>query len=292
MSSGNNEYTDAEAEEWNDEFVMDYGQSTAMLPSRCMQSGWAPGNGTVTFTIVQNDQQASQRGSDDRIIYRNTNQDDVSTELTESLGAERISNFNAFKSSVNQRQIMYKRVQGAIGRDQDDKIIEELDGTTNELNAGDLPGGSGSAGFVLNMNNALELVAAYHALTVGADTEVTCLLSIRAFLQLEQDEKITSRDYNTDMPLVRGRKAFRWGGALWMPYPRSLEGEGTDSAKCFMWDMNAVGWYAAGDTKFRVGFNDEHLYFYCNAQDWVAPLQLLDDGVLEFLHDDTEPFGA
>ena len=287
---GYDEYSAAEAEEWNDEFVLDYGQRNAILPMRCSRSGWAPGNGTVTFTIVQDNQVTSTRGADGKIIYRNTDQDTISVDLTEALGAERIDNFTAFKSSADQRKIMYTRVKNAIERDMDDKVLTMLDATTVEMNSGDLPGGSGSTGFVLNNVNARELLAAYYANTVGGGGEVTVLLSKRAFLQLEGDEKIASRDYNTDMPLVRGMKPFRWAGALWMPYPRPLAGEGTADAKCFIWDMNATGWHDTGDAKLRVGFSDEHLYYYCNGQEWCATRQLLTDGVLEFLHDDTEPF--
>jgi transposase-like protein len=290
MAGGHEEYSDAEAEDWKDEFILDYGQRDAVLTKRCMKSGWAPGNGTVTFTIVQDNQVVSTRGADGKIVYRNTDQDTISVDLTEALGAERITNFQAFKSSVDQRKIMYTRVKNAIERDMDDKVLDELDGTTIEINAGDLPGGSGSAGFVLNHISARELISAFYANTVGGSGEITALLSKRAFLQLEGDEKIASRDYNTDMPLVRGFKPFRWANVLWMPYPRPVEGEDTDSAKCFMWDMNAMGWHAAGDPTLRVGFDDQNLYYFCNGQEWCATKQLLDEGVLEFLHDDTEAF--
>lgn len=288
---GYDEYSAAEAEEWNDEFVLDYGQREAILPMRCVKTGWAPGNGTVTFTIVQDDQVASTRGADGKIVYRNTNQDTISVDLTEALGAERITNFNAFKSSVDQRKIMHTRIKGSIERDMDDKVITELDTAVNVEDAGTIAGGAASGiGFQLNHISARELIAAFHANTVGGEGQVTAMLSIRAFLQLESEEKITSRDYNTDMPMMRGRKAFTWAGVLWMPYPRPVSGEGTNAAKCFMWHMNAMGWKDTGDAKLRVGFDEQNLYYFCNGQEWCATKMLLPDGVIEFLHDDTEPF--
>lgn len=291
--SGYDEYSESEAEEWNEEFILDYGQRKALLPSRCIRSGWAPGNGTVTFTIVQDNQVTSTRGADGKIIYRNTDQDTVSTDLTEALGAERITNFTAFKSSVDQRKIQYTRVKNAIERDMDDKVLDVLDGTTHVEDSGTIAGGAATGlGFVMTAANALELIAIWHARTVGAEGEVTALLSIKAFLQMEADPKISSRDYNNEMPLSRGKKPFTWMGVLWMPYPRPLDGETTSAAKNWMFDRNAVGWHDTGDPKLRVGFNDEHLYHFTNGQEMCATQQLLADGVTEFLHDDTEPFPA
>src|SRR5262245_40908784 len=129
--SGVNEFTEAEAEEWNDEFIMNYGQSTSLLPQRCNQSGWASCTGTVHFTIVENHQRTTQRGANVDIVYRNTNQSGIEVDLQEALGAEDIDNFTAFKSSVDQRKIMYKRVNSAIHRKMDDEVIDELDGTPN-----------------------------------------------------------------------------------------------------------------------------------------------------------------
>lgn len=290
---GYDEYSEAEATEWKEEFVLDYGQRKALLPSRCARSGWAPGNGTVTFTIVQDNQQTSTRAADGKIIYRNTDQDDVSVALTEALGAERITNFSAFKSSADQRKIQYTRVKNAIERDMDDKVLDVLDGTTHVEDSGTIAGGAASGtGFVMNSTNALELIAIWHQRTVGAEGEVTCVMSIKAFLQMEADPKISNRDYSNEMPLSRGKKPFTWMGVLWMPFPRPLDGEGTNAAKCWVFDRNAVGWHDTGDATLRVGFNDEHLYHFTNGQEWCATHQLLDDGVTEFLHEDTEPFPA
>lgn len=288
--SGVNGFTEAEAEEWQSEFIEDYGQKKALLPQRCSQSGWLSGTGTVHFTIVQNDQITTQRGANGDIVYRNTNQSEISVELEEFLGAEDIDNFTAFKSSVDQRKIMYLRVEGAIERKKDDIILAELDGTPNLLDEGDLPGGSGSAGFVLSRQNAQEVTSLFHEMTVGADGEATALVTIRAFAYLQAQVEVSSRDYSDDLPLVKGYKPFRWQGILWMPYARGLPGAGTDSAKCWLFHMSAVAFKEAGSLSMIVGFDEKHRKYYCNGQEWGASKRLLDDGVLEFLHDDSVAF--
>lgn len=288
--SGVNEVTEAEAEEWNDEFIMNYGQSVALLPQRCAQSGWMSGVSTVTFTIVENDQRTTTRAANGDIVYRNTNQGSISVDLEEALGAEEIDNFSAFKSSVDQRKIMYKRVESAIRRKMDDMVLDELDGTPNQINSGDLPGGSGSVGFPLVWTNALEITSLFHEMTVGAEGEATALVSIRAFSMLEAQTPVNSRDYNSDTPLVKGFKPFRWQGILWIPYPRGVPGMGTNSAKCWLFHNAAVAWKDTGDVSMIVDFDKKNRKWFCNGQEWAASKRLLDDGVLEFLHDDTEPF--
>lgn len=288
--AGVNEFSDAEAEEWNDEFIMNYGQSKSLLPQRCNQSGWSAGTGTVHFTIVENDQITTQRGVNGDIVYRNTSQSEVEVALQEALGAEDIDNFTAFKSSVDQRKIMYKRVEGAIHRKMDDEVIDELDGTPNTFTSSDLPGGSGGAGFPLIWNNALEITSLFHEMTVGDEGDATGLLSIRAFAMLEVQVPVASRDYSDEMPLVKGYKPFRWQGIMWMPYARGLPGAGTSSAKCWLFSKSAVAWKDTGDVSMIVDFDKRNRKYFCNGQEWFATLRLLDDGVLEFLHDDLEPF--
>lgn len=288
--SGTNEVTEAEAEEWNDEFIMNYGQSEALLPQRCNQSGWLSGTGTVTFTIVENDQRTTVRGANGDIVYRNSNQSDVSVDLEEALGAEDIDNFTAFKSSVDQRKIMYKRVESAIRRKMDDMVIDELDGTPNTVDASDFAGGGGGAGFPLYATHAMELTSLFHEMTVGADGETTGLLTIRAFQMLQFQTEVGSRDYNNDMPLIKGFKPFSWQGVLWMPYARGLPGFGTTAAKCWIFHNDAVCWKDTGDVSMIVDFDKRNRKWFCNGQEWAAVLRTLDDGVLEFLHDDEEPF--
>lgn len=288
--AGINEVTDSEATEWNDEFIMNYGQSEALLPQRCSQSGWMSGVSTVTFTIVENDQITTTRGANGDIVYRNSNQSTIDVDLEEALGAEDIDNFSAFKSSVDQRKIMYRRVESAIRRKMDDMVLDELDGTPNTFTSSDLPGGSGGVGFPLYWTNALELTSLFHEMTVGAEGESTGLLTIRAFAMLEAQTPVASRDYNNDMPLAKGFKPFRWQGVMWLPYARGLSGFGTNSAKCFLFHNDAMAWKDTGDVSMIVDFDKRHRKFFCNGQEWAACKRTLDDGVLEFLHDDLEPF--
>lgn len=288
--SGVNGFTTAEADDWQNEFIEDYGQKKSLLPQRCSQSGWLSGTGTVHFTIVQQNATTTTRGANGDIVYRNTDQGEVTVDLQEALGAEDIDNFTAFKSSVDQRKIMYVRVEGAIERKKDDIIISELDGTPNVLTSSSLPGGSGGIGFVLSRKNAQEITSYFHTLTVGADGEATALITVRAFAYLEAQVEVSSRDYSDDMPLQKGYKPFRWQGILWIPYARGLPGAGTQSAKCWLFHMSAVAFKEAGALSMIVDFDKKHRKYFCNGQEWCASKRLLDDGVVEFLHEDTQAF--
>jgi hypothetical protein len=288
--AGSNIVSAAEAEEWEGEFIMNYGQSTSLLPQRCNQSGWMSGAGTVSFTIVENDQITTTRGANGDIVYRNSNQSEITVALQEALGAEDIDNFTAFKSSVDQRKIMYARVEGAIHRKMDDLILTELDGTPNSINSGDLPSGSGTIGFALLTKNALEVTSLFHSLTVGQEGVATGVLTVRGFAYLEQNVPVASRDYNDDMPLVKGYKPFTWQGVLWTPYARGTTGAGTNSGSCYLFHQTAVAFKEAGDVSMIVDFDKKNRKWFCNGQEWCAAKRLLDNGVLKFLHDDSIAF--
>lgn len=279
-SGANFNFDETEADVWENEFVLDYAQRKALIPQRCQQSGWDSGSGTVTFTIVQDNGQTTTRGRDGRIVYRNSDQDTVSTDLVEALGAEKIDNFSAFKNSVDQRKIMWTRVANAIERDMDDKIIDELETTTNIINSG--------TAVTLNAAWVKNWIHSFRVSTSGVEGVATGLLTEAAFLQLQTVAQVSSRDYVEEYKF-RGRRAFMWEDILWTPHPR-LPGLNTATASCFLFHQSAVGFYEAGAAKMRVGFNDEHLYFFCNGQEWCAAQSLLTDGVWELVHDDTAAF--
>ncbi len=71
-----------------------------------------------------------------------------------------------------------------------------------------------------------------------------------------------------------------------------MPGFGTNSAKCWIWHNDAVCWKDTGDVSMLVDFDKKNRKWFCNGQEWAACLRTLDDGVLEFLHDDEEPFLA
>ncbi len=271
----------ADATKWNDEFITDYAINEAILPKLCWQQGWMPGNGTVTFDIVQDDAEATTRDRNGNIVYGLSNQATVSVSLEEALGAEKITNFDAFKSSVDQRKIMYIRTAGAINRDLNSKVITQLDGGSNSYNSG-TPVQATKA-------HVKKLIQQFWESTRGADGEAFAVITIGMFLQVTDIAQVSSRDYVDDLPLVKGLRPFRWENITWVPFD-DLPGRTTTDATCFLFHRRAVAFKSAGAMNMIVDFNKEHRYFYCNAQEMCAAKRLLNKGVFEFHHNDTAAY--
>lgn len=271
----------ADATKWNEEFIEDYAISEAVVSKMFMNQGWLPGNGTVTFTIVQNNAQATTRDRNGNIVYGLTDQDTTSVTLTEALGAEKITNFDAFKSSVDQRNIMYMRVRGALNRDINDKCLTVLDGATNVYNSG--------TAVQATKAHVKKLIQSFWESTLGAPGEAMALISPAMNLQLKEIAQITSKDYVDSYKLDSGMMAFSWEGITWVPFA-GVSGMGTADCKCFLFHKNALAFKEAGALSLRVGFNDEQLYWYCNGQEWCAAKLLLATGVYEFHHNDTSSY--
>lgn len=276
-----NQVDATEAKIWEQEFILDYGQRNALLPQTCIKSGWMSGAKTVTFTIVQDNQVTTTRARNGQITYQNPDQAVITVDLAEALGGERINNFDAFRSSVDQRGIMYGRVKNAIERAMDDQVLAQLVTTTNSYNGG--------TQVALTKPNLFKLFQQFRETTIGVGGQTTFLLTEAGFLQAQNILEIKSTDYNDKYVLPDGRMAFMWQGVLFLPHPR-LTGATTSTAKCYLYQSNAIAWKDTGDVTMRVGFNDEHLYYFCNGQEWSTAKALLTKGIWLFTHDDSAPY--
>lgn len=261
---------------YNAEFVKNYNQNMAIIPQFCMQQGWMNGSGQCVFTIVEDDAQATSRSRTGTIAYGNPNQSTVTVTLTESIGAERIDNFSAFKSSVDARRVMYERVSGAIGRDVDSKILAELDLRSTLHNGG--------TAVTVDLAGISSLVRSFRQNTFGGKGDVTCLVTDAFLLGLENIPQVSSSDY-AEIKMPSGNRAFRWRGINWVAHER-LSGRGTTAAKCFMFHRNAVAYKSNGEPSMITDFDRKDLFYFCNAQIWDASRVLLPLGVLQFVSND------
>lgn len=282
MPLGLSEYSTADATQWENEYITDYAIHSAILPQLCWNQGWMPGNGTVSFTVVQDDAEATTRDRNGYIVYGNTNQDEVTVALQEALGAEKITDFNAFKSSVDQRKIMYDRVQGALNRDLNNRVLTALDGTSSVYN-------SGSAVPFTKAHIKAVLKSFWQNTKGGEGSETYWVVSDAAWLQLTEIDQFVNGRYVDDLVLPNGRKPINWLNVTFIPFS-GLSGAGSADCKTFLFHKKAVAFKSANTTRFLVGMNEEHRYYYCNAQDWCAAKQLLTYGVYEVHCDDTTAF--
>lgn len=261
---------------WQKEFIEDYNQMQAILPMYCDQSAWLQGSRQCVFSIAPSDLQATTRSRNGQINYDNVSLRTVTVDLTESIGAQRVDDFTAFRSAPDLRRVMYREVAGAIARAIDDKIFAQLDQATNVFNSG--------TAITPDLATFSSLIRVFRTNTFGGKGDVTCVMSDAALLGLENIPQVSSSDY-AEIKLPGGNRAFRWRGINWVAHER-VPGRGTTAAKCFLFAKSAVGYKSAREPQMRAGEDDKHLDYYCNGRVWDASRILLQRGVLEFTYND------
>jgi YHS domain-containing protein len=136
----------------------------------------------------------------------------------------------------------------------------------------------------------MPVIAKVRNRTKGYTGEMYWLCSEHMFMQLENNPKVSSRDFVENLRMPDGRRPIRWRGITFVPYPE-LPGAGSASCKTFLFAKTSVH-YHASEQPFIADFDNRHRKYFCNAQVMHAGVLALPKGVERFLHDDTATFAA
>lgn len=279
MSYDINSITASERSVWMSEYKKDYSVDQALLPMLVSQKGVVEGFNTATFTIVADDGVARGRTREGNIVYRRGGQSVVTMALEEAVDGTEIPNFQAFKSSVNQREIMYMQVRNAIKRAQNAKILDILADATYQTNSGNAQ--------VFSANTVDNFAADFRTRIKAQGGEIIGLLSEHAHVEYERQTTVSSRDYVNDLKLQE-RRAFRHRGILWVPFPE-MPGAGTATATCYIFHQSSIE-YHQREEPFHAFYDENHRKYKCNGQVMQAGVIALAKGVTKWVHNDTTTF--
>lgn len=277
-----NSISASEQDLWNSEWIKDYSVTESVLTTLVSRKGIEVGFETVNFTVVQDDGVARARTRTGEIPYRNGGQAIVSATLEEAADGIRIPNFQAFKSSVDQRGIAMMQVKNSIQRSMNTKILDILAGysTTYQNNSG-----NAEAFTAATVDNELPVI---RTRIKGGSGRLIGLLTEHAFVEYERQNTVSSTDYIDAARLPDGVKAFKHRGVEWYRFPE-MPGAGTATASCYIFDSAAIE-YHARDEGFIADYDKQHRRHFCNALVYQAGVIALPKGVVFWKHDDTATF--
>lgn len=176
--------------------------------------------------------------------------------LVDLYAGDWVDKLDEAKTNIDTKMAYSKTGAFALGRAVDDQITTELDTTTQSTITLTVT----SKATVLA--SLLQFVEALWANSVPNDGQVYAAMTPRMWSQAMTVDQFTNSDYVTANGLpfagqngVPGhRKWLDWMGVKWCMHP-ALPGQGTGTAKCFLWHKNAIG-HAAGKHAGNIASND------------------------------------
>lgn len=271
---------------YRQEFIAGFEKRQALLRHTVVTETEVNGNEAIFLVADSGDADAVTRGVNGKIPSRPDNLEQNTCTLVEWHDKPTRTRFNIYASQGNGIQIMQQGSMGVINRKIDSDIRSALDAATLTHTMTQ----TGAAAFLADI---LEMVA-----TMGEndalDEEPFAVISPAFRGNLMTLNQFSSRDY-VNNPAFEGvsiSKAFNWNGVNWIVDSR-VEGVGTASAKCFLYNRNAIG-HACDMERIvtKVGYDEEDDYSYARTSIFMGSKLLQSDGVIEITHDDTTFIGA
>jgi Phage capsid protein len=238
---------------------------------------------TFTWTLSGKAGMAEERGANGEFVPGDDIQDQISVQLKEYGSYRRKMGFNIYTSPVDDRKEQQRKNLTETNRLTDKLIIDQLATATQ------YPMGATASVFSL---------AAYQSLRNRLDTNVvsahsrTFLVTPALFNRTLAIKEFASRDYVTDEPFMKPlmEQGRMFNGTLFLMHP-GLPGVGTNSAKCYMFQKEALGHaMVMGEANVKSGHNEEQDYFWSNAISMQGAKLLLPEGVAVYNHDDSIAF--
>jgi hypothetical protein len=221
-----------------------------------------------------------------------------STTLQDFYAGDWVDKLDEAKININERDVIASGGAQALGRKVDDQITAVFDTTTQT--AVTLATTGTIAAF---LSDVLTWVEAVWANDVPNDGQVYAVVTPRLWSQLMVLDQFQNADYVStegqtfrDGPAIGRAKWKDWMGVKWK-MQTGLPGQGTASAKCFIWHMMAVGYAiaaSAGNVASREAVSaditwhgDRAAHFVNNMMSGNA-VMIDDTGVIEASQDDTQ----
>lgn len=261
--------------QYRQEMILGFEQRKSMLLQSVTNEAVIKGN-TATFLISgSSGDTAVTRGTNGLIPYKSESLTQTSATLREYHAPYRKTNFNIFQSQGDQRRSMQEASMAVINRQVDELIIQDLGTATNDT-------GTAATGSLALIMKAYAILGA----NVALDGAVTALITPAMHAYLLQTEAFSSVDYINRKPFEGGlMQTFQWGNFDFIVHP-NLEGKGTSSEKCYLFNKAAIG--CAMDTKgmqVEIGYDKEQDYSWSRSSFYGGSVLLQNAGVVQINHD-------
>ena len=233
----------------------------------------------ATFLIADSGgASAVTRGNNGRIPARHGNRTQVTCVLEEWHDKAEVTDFNVESAQGDERKLMQEETRAVINRKRDELIRTALGAATTTWGSAAVPTLTliTKARTILRNNSAgkgdiyAAITPAFHGYLMGLN-------------------EFTSADYIQDKKFegVSKDQAFSWYGTNWI-VDEELDGVGTNSATCFMYNRAAIGSAMHKDSiDTFAGYNKEDGYSFCRCSVHMGVKLLQNNGVIKMLSDDS-----
>ena len=277
-----NQITSQFRTQYNDEFKFDYEREPSLLKQTVRNDGAQHGS-TVKWDVVDPSDAANIRTRDGLIPVSQLGLSQATGTMEEHFKKYQIDSFDLFRANPNTRAAHARKGRASINKSIDQAIIDALDGSSNAINSG----------------NAIDFGVKSTFLTwvsqlMNADVEwngnIWGVITPNAWLQMETIADFVSIDYNNVKPLVEGAPPVgqyrEWLGVKWLRHT-GLTGKGGATAKCYIYDMNAIGHQIDGEPQTHMYYEDEEDRYGTWVKTTHCAALVLTRGVYRAVHDDT-----
>lgn len=264
--------------QYREEHIATFEQNYSLLRATCVTHAQIKGNSAVFLVAGSGGATAVTRGSNGLIPYGNVSNTQNTCTLEEFHAPFEQTGFNIFATQGDQKRIMQMASVSVLNRNIDQKIIDQLDTSTQDT------GTSATA--------SLAMVAKSKAILGNAEVDLTDeenlfgLISPSFEAYLMQTKEFSSADYvEVKVFGSKTKRMRRWYGINWMIHP-NLTGVGTSTEKCYMYHRNAIG--HAANTKemdVAVGYDEKHALSWSRATLYHGSKLLQNTGVVQMKHD-------
>lgn len=253
-------------------------QGKAMLVGAVRQRRGVEGS-TVKFPKVGKDV-ATPRIAQSDVTPLNVAFSSITCTLADYNAAEYSDIFNQAKVNFDERQELVQVLSNAIGRRQDQMILDALGNTSTSLTVSNDIGGSDSNMNVAKLREAKKLLDKNNVPPEGRHI----ILHANGLASLLSETAVTSSDFNTVKALVAGEINTFLGFTFHILGDRSEGGLAVDASldrTCFAFHKDALGYAEGIAPRTEINYIPEKTSFLVNSVFSAGSIIIDDEGIVK-----------
>jgi len=276
----------AQQRKYRQEFIAKFEKTQALTRHTVITEAEVNGNEAVFLVAGSGDASAVTRGLNGDIPTRPEDLNQFTATLQEWHDIPERSRFNIYTSQGNGAAMMQRTSLGVLNRKIDSDIRSALTLATQTATMTQ----TNTATFLASCLDLVVTLSENHA----NDEEPFALITPAFRANLQTLPQFTSMDYVKLQAFenISKSKAFNWNGVNWIVDP-ALDGVGTASSTCFIYNRNAVG-HACDMERIvtQIGYDDKNDKSWARASAFLGTKILQTSGIIKITHNDTAIIGA
>lgn len=201
----------------------------------------------------------------------------VNATMEDWYAPEYIDKLDELKFEIDERQVIVDNAAGALARQTDTNLIEQLEQTSETVGDYSAP---------LNLSLLSQAIQKLNQNEVPDDGQRFGLLSANAWEHFINLPEVSDTDYVGEMyPWLKGTEAKKWRNIVWQMHT-DLPLASTDNRDCYLYHKTAVGHAIASDIQTEMNYVPERVAHLSNSMLSHGAILIDTLGVVEIRVDD------